>query len=79
MGWEDGFEVPKQFGLEIMALLDKKMVTPKVRNHIVREVATRMLDHCLYPTDRQYQVVAAKVVRQFPVLADKQIGKGHVS
>ena len=79
MGWEDGFEVPKQFGLEIMALLDKKMVTPKVRNHIVREVATRMLDHCLYPTDRQYQVVAAKVVRQFPVLADKLIGKGHVS
>ena len=62
-----------------MALLDKKMVTPKVRNHIVREVATRMLDHCLYPTDRQYQVVAAKVVRQFPVLADKQIGTGHVS
>ena len=61
-----------------MALLDK-MVTPKVRNHIVREVAIRMLDHCLYSTDRQYQVVAAKVVRQFPVLGDKQVGTGHLS
>ena len=79
LGWEDGFEVPKQFGLEIMALLDRKIVTPKVRNHITREVVTRMLDHCLYPTDKQYQVVASKVVRQFPILADTRVGTGHVS
>ena len=62
-----------------MALLDKKIVTPKGRNHITREVATRMLDHCLYLTDNQYQVVASKVIRQFPILADTCVGTGHVS
>ena len=77
--WEDTFEVPRQVALETMALLDRKIVTPKVRNHITREVVTRMLDHCLYPMDNQYQVVASKVVRQFPVLADTCVGTGHVS
>ena len=79
LGWEDGFQVPKQFGLEVMALLEKKIVTPKVRNHITREVTARMLDHCLYSTERQYRVVASKVVQEFPILADTRIGTGHVS
>ena len=79
LGWEDGFEVPRQYGLEIMALLEKKIVIPKVRNHIAREVATRMLDHCLYPTERQFEVVASKIIQLFPVLADTQVGTGHVS
>ena len=64
LGWEDIFDVPRQFGLEIMALLDKKtyIVTPKVRNHITREVAgyKDAIDHCLYPTDNQYQVMASQ-------------------
>jgi len=79
LGWEDRFEVPRQFDLEIMALLEKKIVIPKVRNHVAREVAARMLDHCLYPTERQFEVVASKVVQQFPILADKRVGTGHVS
>lgn len=79
LGWEDNFIVPKQFDIEIMTLIQKKQIVPKVRNHVVREVAARMLDHCLYPTDNQYKVVSAKVVRQFPVLADTVIGTGYVS
>ena len=60
-------------------MMEKKQITPKVRNHVVREVAARMLDHCLYPTNNQYQVVAAKIIGQFPVLADTLIGTGYVS
>jgi len=33
--------------MEIMSMVEKKQITPKVQNHVVREVAARMLDHCL--------------------------------
>lgn len=79
LGWEDDFEIPKQYDMEIMAMIEKKQITPKVRNHVVREVAARMLDHCLFPTKNQYQVVSAKIIQQFPVLADTRIGTGYVS
>ena len=75
LGWEDDFKIPQQFDIEIMAMIEKKQITPKVRNHVVREV----LDHCLFPTKNQYQVVTAKVVQQFPVLADTLVGTGYVS
>ena len=79
LGWEDDFQVPRQFDIEIMRMMEKKQITPKVRNHVVREVAARMLDHCLFPTNNQYQVVASKVIRQFPMLSDTMIGTGYVS
>ena len=79
LGWEDNFKIPKQYDIEIMAMIEKKQITPKVRSHVVREVAARMLDHCLYPTKNQYQVISAKVVQEFPVLADTRIGTGYVS
>lgn len=60
-------------------MIEKKLITPKVTNHVVREVAARMLDHCLFPTKNQYEVIAAKIVRQFPVLADSLVGTGYVS
>ena len=62
-----------------MNMIEKKQITPKVQNHVVREVAARMLDHCLYPAKNQYQVVAAKTVQEFPILSDTLIGTGYVS
>ena len=79
LGWEDNFKIPRQFDIEIMSMIEKKQITPKVRNHVVREVAARMLDHCLYPTKDQYQVVATKIVQEFPVLSDTLMGTGYVS
>lgn len=64
---------------EIMAMIEKRQITPKVRNHVVREVAARMLDHCLFPTKNQFEVISTKIIQEFPVLADTKIGTGYVS
>ena len=76
LGWEDDFKIPQQFDIEIITMMERKQITPKVRNQVVREVAAWMLNHCLFPTKNQYQVVAAKTVQQFLVLADTLIGRG---
>ena len=79
LGWEDDFKIPRQFDIEIISMIEKKQITPKVQNHVVRKVAAQILDHCLYPTKDQYQVVATKVVQEFPVLSDTLMGTGYVS
>jgi len=79
LGCEDDSTILKQYDMEIMAMIEEKQITPKVRNHVVREVAARMLDHCLFPTKNQYQVVSTKIIQQFPVLADAKVGTGYVS
>lgn len=82
-GWEVGFLIPKQFSTATMASLQSNLIAGKARHEIVQEVTSRMLNYCLYPTSKQYDVVASKLINAFPCLTDKMndeiIGTGFVS
>ena len=77
-GWEDGFVVPKQYKQSVMEELSSGCITHVTRRAIVQDVAAICLNYCKYPTTKQLDVIASKIVTTFPVLADK-LGTGHVS
>lgn len=48
------------------------------RREIVQATALQILRHCKYPTSKQVQVVASKIVATIPGTKDF-LGVGHVS
>ena len=53
-----------------MLALASGEISDAARGAIVRDVATLILNYCKYPTTQQLEVVASKITKQFPVLAD---------
>lgn len=82
-GWEVSFIVPQQFSNGTMAGIQSGIISSRARHEIIQEVASRILNHCLYPSAKQFDVVASKLVYKFPQLADKigreVVGTGFVS
>lgn len=77
-GWEDDFCIPRQYSEVVMNELTTGIITGTTRRAIVQDVAAKCLNHCKYPTTGQIEVIASKIVAQFPILSDT-IGTGHVS
>ena len=61
-----------------MTELSFGLITGVTRRAITQDVAAICLNHCKYPSIQQLEVVASKIVAEFPVLADT-IGTGHAS
>ncbi len=61
-----------------MVALAEHEITDFVRNQIVQDVTSKVLNYCKYPDGVQLQVVARKIVEALPVLKDS-LGTGHVS
>ena len=78
-GWEHDFEVPKQYSQTTMMAISSRRITDTHKNEIVQEICSRMINYCLYPTTKQQEIVAAKLVREFPPLRDTSFTCGHVS
>ena len=61
-----------------MTELTTGCITHITRRAIVQDVAAKCLNYCKYPTSQQVEVIASKIVTEFPILTDK-LGTGHVS
>lgn len=77
-GWEDAFQVPTQYSESSMLAISKAELTSSTRREIVQSVASKMLNHCKYPTTDQIGVVASKIVGTIKGSRDS-LGTGHVS
>ena len=78
-GWENDFIIPSQYSEDTMAALRSKRIGDKHRHEIVQEICSRMINFCKYPTTKQRNIVAAKLVQKFPQLRDARFTCGHVS
>jgi len=78
-GWEHDFVVLKQYSENTMTAIALRRITDSHRNEIVKEICSRMINYCLYPTTKQQGIVAAKLVQAFPQLRDTSFTCGHVS
>ena len=78
-GWENDFIIPSQYSENTMAALRSKRIGDKHRHEIVQEICSRMINFCKYPTSKQCNIVAAKLVQKFPQLRDTKFTCGHVS
>jgi len=61
-GWEDALQVPTQYAESSMLATSKAELTSSARREIVQSVASKMLNHCKYPTSDQIGVAASKIV-----------------
>lgn len=61
-GWEDDFAVPTQYSERTMEKLSNRNVSDFARTEIIQMTASKMLNHCKYPSTDQYTVVARKIV-----------------
>ena len=76
-GWENDFAIPMQYSHRTMVALQTKVITDHARHEITQEVCSRMMNYCTYPTPKQFEVVATKLVHKFPQLRDTYF-TGHV-
>ena len=76
-GWEDTFELPEGYTRNTMVALTTTKLTTAARREVVRTVASNMLNFCVYPTIKQCEVVASKIVTKYGV--GDHIGIAHVS
>lgn len=77
-GWEDDFIVPMQYSESTMLKIHKGELNGVARREIVQAVTHKMLNNCKYPTAKQIQVVATKIVTNINGTRDA-LGTGHVS
>ena len=76
-GWEDGFKVPVEFSSTTMIAITKKQMTSAARREIVQAVSSAVMNVCRYPTAKQIDVVASKIVASIGV--KDTFGVGYVS
>lgn len=62
-----------------MAALTNKRIGDKHRHEITQEICSRIINFCKYPTKKQRDIVASKLVQKFPQLRDCSFTCGHVS
>ena len=77
-GWENDFIIPSQYSEDTMAALRNKRIGDKHRYEIVQEICSRIINICKYPTGKQRNIVAAKLILKFPQLRDTNFTCGHV-
>ena len=77
-GWENDFIIPQQYSEDTMTALRNKRIADKHRHEITQEICSRMINFCKYPTKKQRNIVAAKLVQKFPQLRDCSFTCGHV-
>ena len=76
-GWEETFEIPSNFSHDTNVALATKRLTSAARGEIVRTITAKMISICAYPTAKQVDVVASRLVEEYDVR--DRIGLGYVS
>lgn len=76
--WAETFTLPERFSSRTMAALKNERLTKAARIEIVASMHMMMIQHSDYPTATQYKTACTRMVKKYPVLADK-IGTKIVS
>ena len=76
-GWEDQFEIPLQYSVATMCCISTGKLTSAARREIVQAVTSKLMNYCKYPTGRQIEVIASKLVERINGAKDA-LGTGYV-
>ena len=59
--------------------LSSGKLSSSTRRETVQQVAAKMLSYCKYPTSRQFETVASKIVKDLLKGKEDTLGNGYVS
>lgn len=70
--WLKSFTLPIQFSVRTMTAItsQKGIITQKCRTEIIQTLAGEIWRHTKYPSSNAYNVVCARLIKEFPYLAD---------